>query len=120
MNLSHYWTFFITLFFLSCSAHTDRIQFLQNQLVDAELALLRDQAEVDRLRMQLYDEELTFIETRIGIFEKNPPASLDPVLFKKDRETLHRIIQTGPFAVRATDLLDRILFLITQVSDANN
>jgi galactokinase/mevalonate kinase-like predicted kinase len=115
------------LLFLGCNRSTDfsadQLKVLQSQLIHAERALLKDQEEVDRLRAQLYEAELVAIEKRIDFFERTwqiQSIQHSNALFLKEREILHRIIQSGPFAARASDLLDRILHLITQVSDANN
>jgi hypothetical protein len=62
-----------------------------------------------------------FIERRVAQFERawrSSCSGLDTTIFLKDREILHRIIQLESFAARASDLLDRILKLITQVGDS--
>jgi hypothetical protein len=103
---------------------------LQQKLSKAEHALCEDQEAIRRLRSQVCDAELKAIESQINNLEqkwisdpRRVAQGLRPEvshLFLEERETLSRIIQTGPDSVRAQVLLDRILQLITQLSDSVN
>ncbi len=102
---------------------------LQKKLASAERSLLEDQSAIERLRSQVCDAELNAIESQINTIEqkwKSDPQKIAQslrrevsVLFLDERETLTRIIQNGPDVMRAQVLLDRILQLITQVSDSS-
>ena len=100
---------------------------LQKKLENAEHSLLEDQSAIERLRSELCHAELNVIEIQIENFEQK--WQIDPqkmmqwthndstTLFHEEREILNRIIRNGPDVARAQGLLDRILKLITQVSD---
>lgn len=104
-----------------------KVIVLQKKFSAAQRALLRDQEEVELLRLQLFDAELDMVESQIDALEQkwrnNPDylirslSSNASVLFLEEREKLHNIIQSGPGSTRAQGLLDRILQLITQVGD---
>ena len=101
---------------------------LQKKLSNAERALLEDQSAIERLRSQVCDAELNAIESQIDNLEqkwRSDPQKIAQslkrevsVLLLEERETLNRIIQNGPEVRRSQVLLDRILQLITQVSDS--
>lgn len=96
---------------------------LQKKLEIAEKNIIEDQQILDRLRAQLCDAEMNIIEVKVENYEKkwrsNPDrfAQLGPDLFLNDRETLNRIIRTGISTQKAQLLLDRVLELITQISE---
>lgn len=101
---------------------------LQKKLEKAKRTLSEEEQAIDKLRSQLCDAELNAIESKVDVFEKkwkSDPARLMQAprrdianLFIEDREVLTRIIQVGPDTMRAQVLLDRILQLITQMSDS--
>jgi DNA repair exonuclease SbcCD ATPase subunit len=104
-----------------------KIAFYHKKLESAERALSKTQEEVDLLRHQIWQAELKAIETQVKALEerwKGDPYGLSrqladvSLLFIDERETLHRITQDSPFAPHAQQLLDRILQLITQLSDS--
>jgi hypothetical protein len=132
------------LFFSNCSApkqtafqpvfqpHADprlkqKAIVLQKKLDKAQHTLSENQQTLDRLRSQLCEAELNAIESSIESFEsrwRSDPQKLMqslrrdvPNLFLDERESLSRIIRSGPDSARAQDLLDRVLQLITQLSD---
>lgn len=106
-----------------------RVILLQKKLLARERDLLEEKKEVESLHYQLHDAELDLIEMQLEHFEEkwqSDPARLVQLLrksnldlFIEEREVLYRCIQTGPSVPRAQFLLDRILQLITQVSDFN-
>lgn len=117
--------FGILLFLSSCMAkHTDanQVQLLKTKLLIAERALRKEQKEIEHLQQELFDAELNLIEMRLTLFEqrwkKEGTAEESSTLFLQEREALHQMIQAG--LPRAQMLLDRILQLITQISDTNN
>jgi hypothetical protein len=100
---------------------------LQKKLEKAKRSLSEEEKAIDRLRSQVCDAELDAIEVKVSNFEKRwkcDPVRLAQslrkdvgVLFLEDREVLTRIIRSGPDSPRAQDLLNRILEVITQLSD---
>lgn len=100
---------------------------LQKKLEKAKRTLSEEEQAIDKLRSQLCDAELNAIESKVDVFEKkwkSDPSRLMQSprhdisnLFIEDREILTRIIQVGPDTMRAQILLDRILQMITQISD---
>jgi hypothetical protein len=100
---------------------------LHKKMEAAQRTLTEDQRAIDRLREQLCDAELNAIESKIESLEnqwRSHPQRLIgqhrdiSYLFLDERETLNRIIRMGPDSLRAQSLLDRVLQLITQVSDS--
>lgn len=101
---------------------------LQKKLGRAERTLSEDQQSIDRLRHQLCEAELNFIESKLENLEKkwkvDPQRLIQSArahvsnLFIEEREVLIRIIQRGPETSRAQVLLDRILQLITEMSNS--
>ncbi len=105
-----------------------KVAILQRKLTSAQHALLEDQEEVEKLRMQLCDAQLEAVNAKISSVEEKWQMDPDRLvksigfqtssLFLEEREVLHEIIQSGPQSVRAQELLDRILQMITQLSNA--
>jgi hypothetical protein len=101
---------------------------LQKKLDNAQRTLSEDEKTIERLRSQLCDAELNAIESKVESFENqwrtNPQRLIQCVrpefakVFLDEREALSRIIHKGPDVRRAQALLDRVLQLITQLSDA--
>ena len=101
---------------------------LQKKLDKAQRTLSEDEQTIERLRSELCDAELNAIESKVESFESqwrgNPQRLIQsirpefPKLFLSERETLSRIIHKGPDIRRAQALLDRVLQLITQLSDS--
>lgn len=101
---------------------------LQKKLETAQRTLSEDEQTIERLRVQLCEAELKAIESKVASFESqwrsNPQRLIQSVrpefskLFLEERETLSRIIHGGIDAQRAQALLDRVLQLITQLSDS--
>lgn len=104
-----------------------KVIVLEKKLSLAEKTLLQQQVEVEAIRVHLCEAELDVIESELRHVEQRwqtDPARLVQSfrqgisdLFLEERERLHRIIQSGPAVHRAQNLLDRILQLITQISD---
>lgn len=105
-----------------------KVLFLQKKLLVAEREFLREQEDLEALRNALCDAQLSLIESELERLEnrwRSDPAELTsaffcdaPLLLFEEREQLYRIIQAGPDVPRAQNLLDRILQMITQVSDS--
>jgi hypothetical protein len=104
-----------------------RALLLQKKLDAAQRTLTEDQRSIDRLREQLCNAELNAVESKIQIMENQWQANPQRMVvlhndishfFINDRETLSQIIRNGPDSLRAQSLLDRVLQLITQVSDS--
>ena len=101
---------------------------LQKKLASAERTLKEDQSTIEHLRGAVCDAELNAIESQIENLEmkwRSDPQKVAQslrrevsVLLLDERETLNRIITNGPDVTRAQVLLDRILQLITQMSDS--
>lgn len=107
---------------------TQRVINLQKKLNNAQKTLSEDQQDIERLRAQLGEAKLNSIESQIVFFEKkwrNEPQRLIQStrreissLMLDEREQLSHMIQEGTNEARAQMLLDRILQLITQLSDS--
>jgi hypothetical protein len=100
----------------------------QKKLEKAQRTLSEDEKTIERLRSQLCEAELNAIESKLESFESqwksNPQRLIQSIrpefskIFLDERETLSRIIHAGPDVHRARVLLDRVLQLITQLSDS--
>lgn len=112
-----------------------QIALLQKKLATAEASQKKAVAEVEKIQEEIWQTQLALIRKQVDRYEKqleearhNPQkwaslASADPTaLFFSEREELHQIIRTGPSpaAFDAQFELDRILRLITQLSDESN
>ena len=103
---------------------------LQKKLDKAQRTLSEDEKAIGRLRTQLCEAELNAIESKLEIFESqwrtNPQRLIKGLraefskLFLDEREALSRIIHGGTDVRRAQALLDRVLQLITQLSDSES
>lgn len=109
-----------------------QIALLQKKLKSAETSQKKATAEVERVQEEMQQAQLTLIRKQVDRYEKqlqearkNPQkwaqfTAADPSsLFLAEREDLHKILQTrpSPAAFDAQVELDRILRLITQLSD---
>lgn len=102
-----------------------QITLLQKKLASAEESQKKAIAEVEKIQEEIYQAQLSLIRKQVDNYEKQPQkwASKDPsALLFAEREELHQIIQAGPSpaAFDAQFELDRILRLITQLSDGSN
>lgn len=132
------------LFFCACSARQEsnapvafhwqnnqklkqKALLLQKKLDQAQRTLSKDEQAIQRLRVQVCEAELNAIEAKVESLEKKWKSDPQrfaiamkkeiPGLFQEERETIGRIIQEGSGSLRAHLLLNRILQLITQLSD---
>jgi len=101
-----------------------KIAFLQKKLQLAEKEQRKLKAEVDRLSDEMREAELAYIRKQIDEYEelirKTPSKKADfdsTDLFLEEREKLHRLIQNSESIYEAQVVLDRILQLITELSD---
>jgi hypothetical protein len=105
-----------------------KAQVMRKKLTKAEQALAEEQKTIELMRSELFDAELNAIESQVERLEKrwkHNPASLTMLmqcdiakLFLDERETLNRMIRANENTLRAQNLLDRILQLITQLSSS--
>lgn len=107
-----------------------KVEHLQKKMIAAEKKASDAEAETVRLKSALAEAQLICIEKQIAQLEKkwnqNPlrvaalvrKEGLD--LFSIEREILHEIVQSGESVSQAQNLLDRILQMITLVSDADH
>lgn len=120
------------LFLTSCFTHSldqpiaqgpspkkqkQKIIALQKKLEQAEKEQLKVQSEVEKLSAEINEAQLSLIRRQIDQYERK--AHKTPQLFLDEREALYQMIQTGPSpaAFEAQVELDRILRLITELSD---
>ncbi len=114
---------------LSSSKQKQRIGSLQKKLAAAEEERKKIQTEVEKLNDQIHQAQLVLIRKQLDESEKEilerPRKYLgllkEGVLFSQEREALHRMIQEGPspWAFEAQTELDRILRMITELSEAH-
>lgn len=102
---------------LSIRKQKQKIAFLQKKLQLAQRE--KEQAEdyAENLVQEINEAELNLIRNQLNKYEKNKKK--DPALFMNEREALYRMIQSGPSpaAFEAQVELDRILRIITELSD---
>lgn len=94
-----------------------KIAVLQKKLELAEREQKKVQSEVEKLAFEIDEVQLSLIRRQVDDYEKKSDKM--PHLFLDEREALYRMIQTGPSpsAFEAQVELDRILRLITELSD---
>lgn len=104
-----------------------KVALLQKKLIAAEKAREKAASEVETLQDLVNAAELALILSQIATYEQQlTKHSVHPqleasTLFLKEREALHQMIQSGPSpaAFEAQVVLDRILRMITALSDHN-
>jgi len=101
-----------------------KIALLQKKLQIAEKQQVKLKGEIERLSDEMRETELAYIRKQIDDYEdlirKTPSKKAGfsgSDLFLEEREKLHRIIQRGESVFEAQIVLDRILQLITELSD---
>lgn len=101
----------------SAKRQKQKIAVLQKKLEVAAKEQIKVQTEVARLASEIDLAMLSLIHGRVDKYERNKEPV--PSLFLEERESLYRMIQTGPSpsAFEAQVELDRILRLITERSD---
>lgn len=129
--------FFIFIFLTSCGLRTSpnvadlapskqkqKIALLQKKLQFAEKEQKKIKAQVERLSDEMREAEIAYIRKQIDDYEEiirkypSKKADFDSVdLFLEEREKLHRMIQSSESTYEAQIVLDRILQLITELSD---
>lgn len=94
-----------------------KIIALQKKLDQAEKEQLKVQSEVERLTSEINEVQLSLIRRQVDQYERK--VEKIPQLFLEEREALYQMIQTGPSpsAFEAQVELDRILRIITELSD---
>lgn len=94
-----------------------KIAVLQKKLDSAEKEYNQAKEEVEKLSDEINEMQLALIRSKVDKYEKKNEK--DTSLFLDEREQLYKIIQTGPSpaAFDAQVELDRILRIITEVSD---
>lgn len=129
--------FLIFIFLTSCGLRTSpnvadlaptkqkqKIALLQKKLQLAEKEQKKIKAQVERLSDEMREAEIAYIRKQIDDYEeiirKYPSKKADfdrADLFLEEREKLHRMIQSSESTYEAQIVLDRILQLITELSD---
>lgn len=94
-----------------------KIAVLQKKLEQAEKEQQKALTEVERLAAEIEQAKLALIRKQIDKYEHKTEKAVS--LFLEEREALYQMIQTGPSpsAFEAQVELDRILRLITELSD---
>lgn len=108
-----------------------KIEGLQKKLDTAEKAQKKAETETSHLKDEILKAQLALVRGQVDIYEQwmgkggqNPPELVQhgiSGLFIEERDLLHRIIQSGsaPFVQEAHIQLDRILRMITALSDGD-
>lgn len=101
----------------SAKKQKQKIAVLQKKLEQAEKEQKKVEDEVERLASEIDQVQLSLIRKQVDKYEKKNEKS--PSLFLEERESLYRMIQSGPSpsSFEAQVELDRILRLITELSD---
>ena len=107
-----------------------KIESLQKKLEAAENEQKKAGEEVARLRKEVSEAQLALIRKHVESYEQQiQKLQTDPqkyaqllqiessALFLKERETLHSMIQSDASSFEAQVVLDRILRMITEISD---
>lgn len=101
-----------------------KITLLQKKLQLAEKEEKKIHVQIERLSDEMHEAQLSLIRKQIDeceeMIRKNPKKKreLDSgELFLAEREQLHQMIQSGASTFEAQLVLDRILQLITELSD---
>lgn len=117
---------------LSVAKQKQKIALLQKKLKVAEKHQRQAQEEVERLSSEMEKTQLALIQKEVDSYEEQMrKCQSDPqratylfqiessTFFLKERELLHQMIQNGPSpsAFEAQLILDRILRMITELSD---
>ncbi len=99
----------------SAKKQRQKIAVLQKKLKLAEKEQGKVQSEVERIHSEIHAVQLSLIRRQIDEAENKK----EPYDFLEEREMLYRIIQGGlsPSAFEAQVELDRILRIITEMSD---
>lgn len=102
---------------ISPKKQKQKIAHLQKKLQIAEKEQKKVQSEVESLISEIDEVQLSLIRRQLDDYEKKSTKSLN--LFLEEREALYRMIQAGPSpaSLEAQAELDRILRLITELSD---
>jgi hypothetical protein len=101
----------------SAKKHKQRILVLQKKLEGAEKEHKKIQSDIETLQQEIQEAELALIRKQLDDYEKK--GLLSKNLFNEERESLYRMIEKGPSAssFEAQIELDRILRIITDHSD---
>jgi anti-sigma28 factor (negative regulator of flagellin synthesis) len=109
---------------LPLTKQKQRIAFLQKKLEMAEKEKKKVEAEVEHLSEEITQAKLAVITQLVNTFEeemrRNPKkwSGQGAHLFLKERESLCEMIQSGSYSFEAQMVLDKILQMITELSDA--
>lgn len=101
-----------------------KIALLQKKIQLAEKEHKKLKVHIERLSDEMRGVELAYIRKQVDDYEdlirKQPSKKMDfssAELFLNEREKLHRMIERSESTYEASVLLDRILQLITELSD---
>lgn len=109
---------------LPITKQRQRVTLLQKKLQMAEKEQKKIETEVEWLNEELALAKLTLISKLVDEFEvgvrQNPKkwnGAQTGHLFLKERESLYELIQTSSYSFEAQMVLDKILQLITELSE---
>lgn len=107
------------LFLTACLTETPvgQINSLEKKLQSAESTKQKTDLEITTLTDQIRRAKLALIRKRVDEFQTKQPRAEPSTLFLTEREALYEMIQHGAYVAEAQVELDRILRLITQLSD---
>jgi len=94
-----------------------KIAVLQKKLESAEKAQKKIENSVEKLSFEIDEAQLALIRRQLDDHEINELKNT--TLFAEERESLYKMIESGPSpsACEAQVVLDRILRMITELSD---
>lgn len=104
---------------MSPKKQKQRIAFLQKKLEVAEKEQKKCAEEVERISTEIDEVQLSLIRKQVDDYERKNEKSVR--FFLEEREALYRMIQAGPSpaSLEAQVELDRILRIITELSDTS-
>lgn len=112
---------------LTAMKQKQKIALLQKKLQLAEKEQTKLKTRIERMSDEMRETELAFIRNQIDEYEelirKQPSKKADfesANLFLAEREKLHQMIQKNESIYEAQVVLDRILQLITELSDQSS
>jgi CRISPR/Cas system CMR subunit Cmr6 (Cas7 group RAMP superfamily) len=107
----------------SAKRQKQKLMVLQKKLESAEKQQSKVSNEIDFIREEVQQLELAIIRTAVESCEEklNSYQEIPPNLFLAERETLHKLIQSGPSpsSFEAQVVLDQILRIITNLSESD-
>ncbi len=114
----------LALLVLTCAAtrQDSHLSEMKEELKSAQKKLVQQKAHVEHLQEEIARHEIALIQKEIALVDTVALQILSEdewfTFFKQQREILNRIIRSNlSCSAHAQEVLDKILTLITQVSD---